>query len=140
MLGDIADFAPETGNLEQEHYDELGVWLADSLTPFGTRAMVADLATAGFTLMGAALECVEAFTKLIIRNKPADMIAAENSTKPVAAEQDSDDVVATDTEPIPMPSRFLGCVQALPGEAEPPLPEKAQFHRAIFGWHPESMA
>jgi hypothetical protein len=32
--------------------------------------MVADLATTGFTLMRTALEYVEAFTKLIVRNKP----------------------------------------------------------------------
>jgi len=38
---------------------------------------VADLATAGFTLMGAALEYVETFTKLIVRNKPAAMIVTE---------------------------------------------------------------
>ena len=47
VLGDILDFALETGNLDQEHYNELGGWLADPLTPIGTRAMVADLATAG---------------------------------------------------------------------------------------------
>ena len=140
MLGDIPEFAPETGNLDQEHYDELAVWLAVPLTPFGPHAMVADLATAGFTLMRAALEYVEAFTKLIIRNKPADTIAAEKAAEQVAAERDSSDAESTDAEPIPMPSKFLGCVQALPGETEPPLPEKAQFHKAIFGWHPESMA
>lgn len=140
MLGDITDFAPETGNLDQEHYDELGVWLADPLTPFGTRTMVADLATAGFTLLGAALEYVEVFTELIIRNKPADMINAENSAKQVAEERDSEAAVSTDAQPIPMPSKFMGCMQALPGATEPPRPEKAQFHKAIFGWHPQSMA
>jgi hypothetical protein len=34
------------------------------------------------------------------------------------------------------PSPLLGCVQALPGENEPPLPERAMFHQALFGWHP----
>lgn len=28
MLGSIPDFAPEAGNLDQDHYDDLGVWLA----------------------------------------------------------------------------------------------------------------
>jgi len=44
MLGGIPDFAPEAGNLDQDHYDDLGVWLANPLTPFGSRAMDADLA------------------------------------------------------------------------------------------------
>lgn len=71
--------------------------------------MVADLATAGFALMGTALEYVEAFTKLLVRNKPTAATA---------------------------PSPLLGCVQAKPGEVEPPPPERAAFHRALFGWHP----
>jgi hypothetical protein len=71
--------------------------------------LVADLATTGFMLMGAALEYVEAFTKLILRNKPAAAAA---------------------------PSSLLGCVQARPGEVEPPPPDRAVFHQALFGWHP----
>ncbi|HEY2085438.1 MAG TPA: hypothetical protein VGH54_05300, partial [Mycobacterium sp.] len=121
ILDGIPEFAPEAGNLDQDHYDDLGVWLADPLTPFSSRRMVADLATAGFTLTGAAQEYVEAFTKLIIRNKPADAIAAE---KQAAAERNSGDAESTDAEPISVPSGFLGCVQALPGETEPPLPER----------------
>ncbi|AEF34768.1 conserved hypothetical protein [Mycolicibacter sinensis] len=139
MLSSISDFAPEAGNLDRDHYDGLGVWLADALTPFSSKTMVADLATAGFTLMGAALGYVEAFTKLIIRNKPAVAIAAEKAAEQAGADQDGD-AESPHTSPLPRPSRFLGCVQAQPGETEPPLPKKAQFHKAIFGWHPETMA
>jgi hypothetical protein len=76
---------------------------------------------------------------LIIRNKPAGTIAAEQSAKQTAAQQDSGDASSLNVKPAPVPSRFLGCVHAQPGETEPPLPEKAQFHKAIFGWHPKSM-
>ncbi|WP_433193797.1 hypothetical protein ACQP1G_34130 [Nocardia sp. CA-107356] len=94
--------------MTQEHYDALGVWRADSAEVFGAPVIVADLATAGFALMGAALALVEAFTKLILRNKPQNAAA---------------------------PSVLLGCVQAQPGETEPPQPERAAFHQAMFGWH-----
>jgi hypothetical protein len=137
MLDGIPDFAPEAGNLDQEHYDDLGVWLADPVAIFGSPAMVADLATAGFTLMGAALEYIEAFTKLILCNKPAATVAAEQG----AAERDSDESCAdSDPEAAPVPSTFLGCVKVPPGYTYPEPPERAKFHRAIFGWHPESMA
>ena len=85
----------------------LTYWKSGAAYAHGT-SLVADLATAGYTLMGAGVALIEAFTKLILRNKPQ---AAAN------------------------PSPLLGCVQALPGETEPPLPERAQFHSALFGWH-----
>lgn len=136
-LGGIPELAPGADNgMKQSHYDDLGVWLAEPVSVFGSPTMVADLATAGFTLMGAALEYVEAFTKLILRNKPAAMTAAEQA----AAEKDSDDADNAEAETIPAPSNFLGCVQARPGQLEPPPPERASFHCAIFGWHPPSMA
>lgn len=94
--------------MTQEHYDALGVWWTDPGVIAGTPVMVADLATAGFTLMGAGLALVEAFTKLIVRNKPRNATA---------------------------PSPLLGCVQAQPGETEPEQPERAAFHQALFGWH-----
>jgi hypothetical protein len=138
MLGGIPEVAPGADNgMKQDHYDALGTWMADPVSIFGTPAMVADLATAGFTLMGAALEYVEAFTKLILRNKPAAMIALEQATW----EQELGDGTKTaNAVSAPAPSRFLGCVQAQPGEVEPPPPERARFHRAIFGWHPPSMS
>jgi hypothetical protein len=137
MLGGIPELALGADNgMEQSHYNDLGVWLAEPVSGFGSPAMVADLATAGFTLLGAALEYVEAFTKLIVRNKPAAMIAAEQA----AAEMDTDDGDDAEAEIIHAPSKFLGCVQARPGEVEPSPPERASFHRAIFGWHPPSMA
>ncbi|BBY05420.1 hypothetical protein [Mycobacterium noviomagense] len=135
MLGSIAELAPGADNgMEQDHYDELGVWIADPVHPFGTPAMAADLATAGFALMGAALEYVDVFTKLIVRNKPTVTTALEQVA--AAAHQSGGD---TDPDQAPPPSRLLGCVQALPGEVEPPPPERASFHRAIFGWHPTRM-
>ncbi|SHW71896.1 Uncharacterised protein [Mycobacteroides abscessus subsp. abscessus] len=94
--------------MTQLHYDSLAAWRADSTEAFGAPTTVADLATAGFTLMGAALALVEAFTKLILRNKPKAATA---------------------------PSPLLGCVEAQPGETEPPPHERAAFHRALFGWH-----
>ena len=110
--------------------------MADPLSIFGTQAMAADLATASFTLMGAALEYVEVFTKLILRNKPAALTTLE-----LAAEhQESGDATQpADAGSASAPSRFLGCVEAQPGEIEPPRPERARFHRAIFGWHPACM-
>jgi hypothetical protein len=109
-LDAMPELAPGAGNgMAQQHFDALGVWRADSSEVFGSPVLVADLATAGYTLMGAGLALIEAFTMLILRNKPQ---AAAN------------------------PSRLLGCVQALPGETEPPLPERARFHSALFGWHP----
>lgn len=108
-LDAMPELAPGADNgMGQQHFDGLGVWRADSSEAFGSPVLVADLATAGHTLMGAGLELIEAFTKLILRNRPQ---AAAN------------------------PSPLLGCVQSQPGETEPPLPDRAQFYSALFGWH-----
>lgn len=96
------------GRMTQDHYDSLGVWRADPAEVFGAPTVVADLATAGFTLMGAGLALVEAFTKLIVRNKPKTASG---------------------------PSPLLGCFQAQPGETDPPPPECSVLYRALFGWH-----
>lgn len=136
MIGGIPDLAPEAGNLDQEHYDDLGAWLADPVTFSGSVTMVADLATTGFTLMGAALEYIEAFTKLILCNKPAAVLAAEQA----AADHDSGAAADSNQPTAPVPSEFLGCIEVPTGYVYPEPPEKAKFHRAIFGWHPESMA
>jgi hypothetical protein len=109
-LGRIPKLAPGADNgMGQDHFDALGVWQTEPVRPFDSSSLVADLATTGFMLMGAALEYVEEFTKLILRNKPAAAAA---------------------------PSSLLGCVQARPGEVEPPPPDRAVFHQALFGWHP----
>ncbi|MFI5508974.1 hypothetical protein ACIA48_16005 [Mycobacterium sp. NPDC051804] len=55
--------------------------------------MVADLATVGVELMAAGVRLIEAFTKLIVRNKPLSAAA---------------------------PSPLLGALQAPPGWIEPP--------------------
>jgi len=72
--------------------------------------LVADLAATGFTVMRTGLEHVEAFTKLIIRNKPQTTLDAESAV----AEEDS--THSGDSETNSVPSRFLGCVQAQSGE------------------------
>jgi hypothetical protein len=93
--------------------------------------LVADLSATGFTVMRTGLEHVEAFTKLIIRNKPQTTLDAESAV----AEEDS--THSGDSETNSVPSRFLGCVQAQSGEVETPLPETAVFYSSIVGWHPE---
>jgi hypothetical protein len=108
-LNAMPELAPGANNgLAQDHFDSLGVWKADPTELFGSPVMVADLATAGFTLMSTGLALVEAFTKLILRNKPQSATA---------------------------PSPLLGCLPAPPGWTEPPPPERAAFHKALFGWH-----
>ncbi len=132
-LGRIPELTHGADNdMTQAHYDALGVWHTEPLSLFEGSSMVADLATTGFTLMRAGLEYVEAFTKMIIRNKPRKMLDGESA----AAEEDSTQLGDSETNSIP--SRFLGCVQAQPGEVEPPPPEKAVFYSSMFGWHPEA--
>ena len=109
-LDAMPELAPGANNgLAQEHFDSLGVWKADPSEVLGSPVMVADLATAGFTLMRMGLALVEEFTKLILRNKPRAATA---------------------------PSPLLGWLPAPPGWTEPPPPERAAFHKALFGWHP----
>ena len=84
------------------------MWRADPAEVFGTQVMVTDSATVGYTLRGAGYALVEEFTKLILRNKPQSATA---------------------------PNPLLCCVQSRPGETEPPPPERAVFHQALFGWH-----
>ncbi|MEO9330592.1 hypothetical protein [Gordonia aurantiaca] len=93
--------------LTQDHYDSLGVWRAPSVGVFGAPTTVADLATTAVTLMGAGTGLIEAFTKLILRNRPAAASA---------------------------PHPILGCVQAQPGEAEPQLHPRELFYRSLFDW------
>jgi hypothetical protein len=82
-LGLISELAPGADNdMSQAHYDALGVWRTEPLSFSEGPSMVADVATTGFTLMRAGLEYVEAFTKLIVRNKPKRMLDAS-----AAAEQ-----------------------------------------------------
>lgn len=96
--------------LTQEHYDALGVWRADPVDVLGSPVTVADLATAGVTLMGAGLALVEAFSRLILRNKPQAATA---------------------------PSPLLGLLSALPADAGPLLSThpRALRYRALLGWH-----
>lgn len=93
--------------LTQDHYDSLGVWRADPTTVFGAQHTVADLATAAVTLMSAGTGLIEAFTELILRNKPMAASA---------------------------PHAILGCVQTLPGEAQPQPGERELFYRSLFAW------
>ncbi|WP_245843380.1 hypothetical protein [Mycolicibacterium vulneris] len=132
-LGRIPELAPGADNdMSQAHYDALGVWHTEPMSFFEGQSMVADLATTGFTLMRSGLEYVEAFTKLIIRNKPQRMLDAEGA----AAGEGS--TLGGEPAENSFPSRFLGCVQAQPGEIEPPPPHRAVFYSAMFGWHPKA--
>jgi hypothetical protein len=65
--------------MTQAHYDALGVWQTEPVSFFEGSSMAADLATTGFTPMRTGLEYVEAFTKLIIRNKPQRTLDAEST-------------------------------------------------------------
>ncbi|WP_265122900.1 hypothetical protein [Hoyosella sp. YIM 151337] len=107
----MPELMPEADErMTPEHYDSLGVWRTHPRAVVGgDPATVADLATAGFTLMGAGVALVEEFTKLILLNKPQNSVTA--------------------TSPI------LGCIQAQPGKAVPELPERAELYQALFGWH-----
>jgi hypothetical protein len=108
-LNAIPELAPGAKNgMGQNHFDALGVWEADHAKAFGAPTTAADLATAGFRLLVEGLALVEAFTKLILRNKP---LSATN------------------------PSPLLGSVPAPSGWAEPPPHDRAVFHKALFGWH-----
>lgn|GEM_PF-1339816 len=95
--------------LTQAHYDSLGAWQADPADAFATPMKVADLATAGVTLLVSGLQLIEEFTKVILRNKPQTAAA---------------------------PSPLLGCLTAPPGWTEPPLHERAVLYGALFGYHP----
>jgi hypothetical protein len=109
-LGLIPELTPGADNeMTQDHYQALGVWQTAPVWLLSGPSMVADLATTAFTLIQAALEYIEAFTKLIVRNKPAN---------------------------APSASAFLGCVQARSDETERPPPNRAVFHQALFGLHP----
>jgi hypothetical protein len=96
--------------LAQEHYDALGVWHADPVDVLGSPVTVADLATAGVTLMAAGLALVEAFSRLLLRNRP---------------------------RAAPAPSPLLGRLSALPADAGPLLSThpRALRYRALLGWH-----
>jgi hypothetical protein len=109
-LDAMPELQPDSADdrMTQEHYDALGVWQADPVDVLDSPVTVADLATAGVTLMGSGLALVEGFTKLILRNKPQKAAA---------------------------PCPLLGCIQAKPGETEPALHHRAVLYRALFGWH-----
>ncbi|WP_373234659.1 hypothetical protein [Mycobacterium marinum] len=109
-IGAMPKLLPGANNkMTQHHFDRLGTWQADSAESFGARSTVADLATAAVTLMSAGTELIEAFSKLILRNKPQAATA---------------------------PSPLLGCVQAQPGEQEPAPHQRELSYRALFGWPP----
>ena len=95
--------------LTQAHYDALGAWEAYPTDPLGSPVKAADLATAGVTLFSAGLALIEAFTKLILLNKPG---------------------AATAHSPL------LGSLQAPPGWTEPPLHERALLYGSLLGYHP----
>jgi hypothetical protein len=133
-IGRIPALAPGADNdMTQAHYDALGVWHTEPMSPFDGPSMVADLATTGFTLMRAGLEYVEAFTKLIVRNKPQRMLDAEN------AASEGNSTLSGESETNSFPSRFLGCVQAQPGEFEPPATGESGVLQRVVWMAPQGL-
>ncbi|MFM9378808.1 hypothetical protein [Gordonia sp. VNK21] len=108
-LDQVPKLDPESSALSQEHYDALGVWKGQP-DVFRPLAMVADLATTGFTLLRTGLAYVEEFAELILTNKPSG---------------------------LPYASSIFGCVEIPDAFGQLPLPPTAAYHRALFGWHPE---
>lgn len=100
-------FDPATTNLDQDQIDRLGTWWADSTDVFGQPVYVADLATIATTLMVTALEYIDAFSRLILCNKPID---------------------------APNPHTMLGCAPDT-GSPLPTPGESELYHRNLFGWH-----
>lgn len=132
-LGRIPQLAPGADNdMTQAQYDALGVWQTEPVSYFERPSLVADIATTGFTVMRTALEYVEAFTKLIVLNKPQRTLDIESA----AAEEGS--TRSGESKASSHPSRFLGFVQVQPAEAEPPPPPRAVFYSSMFGWHPKT--
>jgi hypothetical protein len=137
MLCDIQDLAPDAGNLDQEHYNDLGRWLADTVAFFDSPAMVVDVATTGFNSSQprwstsrrspSSSSATRLLPRSLLNRLPQNMIRAHRANR-------------ADLRLPPFPSKFLGCVQVPPGYIHPEPPERAKFRRAIFGWHPESMA
>lgn len=100
-------FDPDAISLTQAQVDRLGVWWADSTDPFGQPVYVADLATIATTLMVTALEYLDAFSRIILCNKPIN---------------------------APHPHPVLGFA---PDDGTPlPEPSETElYHRKLFGWH-----
>ncbi|WP_156527436.1 hypothetical protein [Gordonia sp. 852002-51296_SCH5728562-b] len=108
-LDQVPKMDTESSGLSQEHYDALGVWRGQPHV-LGPTVTVADLPTAGFTLLRAGLEYVEVFAKLLLTSKPSG---------------------------LPNASSLFGCVEIPEGFGPLPTPPTAAYHRALFGWHPE---
>lgn len=100
-------FDPATTTLDQDQIDRLGVWWADPSEVFGQPTYVADLATIATTLMVTALEYIDAFSRLVLCDKPTD---------------------------TPRPHPALGCAPDT-GMPLPPPTETELYHRRLFGWH-----
>ncbi|MGX9296293.1 hypothetical protein [Tsukamurella paurometabola] len=109
-LGKVPDLLPNSSNgLTQQHYDDLGAYRAMPERAFGPSTLVADVPTLGLSLLRCALGYVDAFSRVILCNKPN---AAEGY------------------------NGLLGSALAQPGDENIPEPPEALHHRALFGWHP----
>lgn len=69
-LDGLSEFDPATTPLNQDQFDKLGVWKAQSSNPFHPRAYTADIATLATTLFRETVRYLDDFSHFIIRNKP----------------------------------------------------------------------
>lgn len=102
---DYFDAAKTT--LEQAQIDRLGVWWAEPVNALEKQTYVADLATIATTLMVTSLEYIDAFSRLILCEKPTD---------------------------APHPHIILGFAPDT-GLPLPTPSEDELYHRRLFGWH-----
>ena len=106
-LDGFAELDPGTTLLNQEQFDQLGIWNAQASSPFGPRTYAADIATLATTLFEQTLQYVELFSRFLVRTKPA---------------------VRTETQhPV------LGCWADDPRPKPAELPEEA-LYRELLGW------
>lgn len=69
-LDGLSEFDAATTPLSQEQLDKLGVWNAQSSSPFEPRTYAADIATLATTLFRETLRYLEEFSRFIIRSRP----------------------------------------------------------------------
>lgn len=75
-LDGLSELDPATTPLNQDQFDRLGVWNAQSSNPFDPRAYAADIATLATTLFSETLSYVDEFSRFILRNKPLATLTA----------------------------------------------------------------
>ena len=99
----------ELGNpLNQEQFDRLGVWLADSSNVGCGKTRVADIATVSTTLFGMAIRYIDELSRFLL-------------------------VGEVDTSVWANPHPVLGCLRGGPDNLFEELPDEAMY-RKMLGW------